>query len=299
MQHLDINPKTNTDTINAMFVYSDKYLQLLDEFDQFEQPVNNSDYRDPNEIADLQKTFEFEEEYTYGHYIGREYNERVNVFGTTFEVFNRSTEENNLENYMTCSLEPKSTDTDSQNVKYNAESNVTKSSINQVVKNKVGRKPLNEGFIQRKDLVFKSFIRKMRQQLKYKFRFQFPIVKGFEHNNLLQNLVSFIEGELNQNATTDFIILLGSIIAPEGLKNADNIDINKKGVESMLKKVDSIQTTFHRFSLKRYNILLKQKGMHSIITHFLDHLDVENLSHDEGIASRMMQSHCQKLCTTN
>lgn len=161
-------------------------------------------------------------------------------------------------------------------------------------KNKVGRKSLNEGFSKRKDVVFKSLLRKVRFHYKNEFK-STQDDSGQQVDHFLE-MKAYLQSILGEKTTARSVFLFASIILPEDAKNmVKNSEDPYFKDSSLLINIDKILAVFYKFTLKKYKWLLAHKDISSLILEFLLKSDKEQMSADELIALEIIFNDCMSI----
>jgi hypothetical protein len=212
---------TNINSLDIFLNDSGKYAELLKEFEEFDQYFHYPSYPQSEELAMIEKSLESANEQEI---VSKADSNRKLTFSKRVNVLLEDTVRNKGGNFVmnphknnsfpnsSIGKETLKSEISRESKELNNETETivddalkTTSSNSQVSdlqkKKKVGRKPLNEGFVQRKDVVFKTLLRKFRHFIKSDFKRNFQDYKS----NELEALKTYTEKFLNQKASNSFI----------------------------------------------------------------------------------------------
>ena len=109
----------------------------------------------------------------------------------------------------------------------------------------------------------------------------------------------FIESELDEEASSDFVLILGGITSPKDMKELITHKMNSSSetddrlLRKKLNLVDKIYCTLYKFSFSKFSRLAKYPAMHHLLIHF-SNKNLNLLSDDERIGLRIFINKWKK-----
>jgi hypothetical protein len=162
-------------------------------------------------------------------------------------------------------------------------------------KKKVGRKPLRLGLTKRKDVVFKTVLRKVRKCFWTGInRFTGYQTKKSRHEIPLyyECVAEYVTKVLHLPATDKIIFLVGSMASPRDMQYFIELDPNKTYSKSKIEKCDDVHSALYLFNQKRYeNEILKDPDMCRIMLTYFNRVDYTPACEDERIVGDMIMQN--------
>ena len=164
------------------------------------------------------------------------------------------------------------------------------------IKKKVGRKPLNIGLTKRKDVVFKTVLRKVRNFIRNSLneitRYQAKKSRR-DYSFYYECLTECVSKVLGLPATDKIIFLVGSLACPKDMATFISKDPYQTYPKSKIEKCQGIHTALYQFNHKRYQKeILKNSDMCRIVLAYFNHDDYEPAWNDDKIVGDMIVADC-------
>ena len=165
-------------------------------------------------------------------------------------------------------------------------------------KKKVGRKPLGLGLVKRKDVVYKSVLRQIRNYFwkglndhtKYQAR-----KSRRDESFYYECLDDYISKALKVNVSDHIILLVGSFASPRDMEALIKKDPYKIYPKSKIEKCRSIHNTLYLFNQKRFEKeILKNSDMCQLILDYFNRPDYDPKDNDERIIGDLICKECSK-----
>ena len=170
------------------------------------------------------------------------------------------------------------------------------------LRKKIGRKRLNTGLKQRKDVVLKSLLRKIRHyfwnQLKNTTKYMKQKKRrGIEYYE--RCLETYIQSELNEDVSRELVFVLGSIASPVDMKELithkqrTQPEGDQELLKNELRRIDEIYEILYKFSFAKFTSLAKSPEFFKIISNF-QHAQESSLKSDEIIGVKILLKAWQR-----
>jgi hypothetical protein len=165
-----------------------------------------------------------------------------------------------------------------------------------------GRKRLNLGLTQRKDVVLKALLRKMRTSLWEKFNSvtlfkEKRNMKGPLHYDICLRLFAREKlGELANDAFLFYLSILMSTKKTEELVSFKFSSLYKRTDEErsqQLEEISQVHEVLYKFSCSKFKRLLEKKELWTLIHHYFSTLNSSEMSQDEKICSEILLKYCR------
>ena len=165
-------------------------------------------------------------------------------------------------------------------------------------KKKVGRKPLGLGLVKRKDVVYKSVLRQIRNYFwtglndhtKYQAR-----KSRRDESFYYECLDDYISKALKVEVSDQIILLVGSFASPRDMEALIKKDPYKIYPKSKIEKCRSIHKTLYLFNQKRFEKeILKSSDMCQLILDYFNRPDYHHKDNDERIIGDLICKECRK-----
>ena len=169
------------------------------------------------------------------------------------------------------------------------------------IRKKLGRKPIDTGLNQRKDVVLKAVLRKMHSffwkdinsETKY---IRLKKRRGIQSFEEWLNL--YIKNKLNEKPNDHLVLVLGSIACSSDMKDFisrkphQESKASLKRISNQLSIVELIYNTLYKFSFSKFKSLAKRPEMLTIMTYFVSRLE-NSFSEDEKIGVQILINQCR------
>ena len=175
----------------------------------------------------------------------------------------------------------------------------TKLNQNDNKRKKLGRKFEFTGLSQRKDVVLKSLLRKIKKYLWVQLNqfTEFLYLRKSEEKDFYERcLIAFIQNTIQKDVTVDFLFTLGSFLSPDHMK----VLIKRKQSKFLkiseyhlnLRKINEVVDLLYKFNLQRFIKFAQRKEVYVIINHFYNFFE-DTLRSDEIIGIQLLVSMCK------
>lgn len=145
------------------------------------------------------------------------------------------------------------------------------------IKKRPGRRADFTGLNQRKDVVLKSLLRKIKKFFwtHFKHLFKYIQLKKADQPAIFESyLRAYVEVILKQEATPEYVFTFGSFINPKEMKRAINYNFNMDFEFTLqkierLSRIEEIYDILYRFSISKFKRYAKKKIIRGLINHYI------------------------------
>ena len=162
------------------------------------------------------------------------------------------------------------------------------------IRKKIGRKRENTGLRNRKDVVLKTLLRKIRNHFWQDLNSETRYYKHKRNRGSLyyeRCLRNYIENKLGEVASKDFMFIFGSIVSHSDMeqliiKGSTNL-FEQEESENLLKQIKDIHQILYKFSVSKFSILSRRPEMLNLILQF-EKVKRSWLNRDENIGIQIL-----------
>ena len=169
------------------------------------------------------------------------------------------------------------------------------------IRKKLGRKPIDTGLNQRKDVVLKAVLRKMHSFFWKDINSETKYIKLKKRRGVQcfeEWLKLYFENKLNEKPNDHLILVLGSIACSSDMKDFISRKLSQeskagfKKISNQLSIVELIYNTLYKFSFSKFCTLAKSPEILKIMTYFVTKVE-SSLSEDEKIGVQILINECR------
>ena len=164
---------------------------------------------------------------------------------------------------------------------------------------KLGRKFEFTGLSQRKDVVLKSLLRKIKKCLWVQLNqfTEFSRKRKSEEKDFYERcLIAFLQNMIQRDATVEFLFTFGSFLSPDHMKELIKSKQSKifeiSEYHLNLRKINEVVDLLYKFNLQRFKKFAQRKEVIVIINHFYNYFE-DTLRSDEIIGVQLLASMCK------
>ena len=169
------------------------------------------------------------------------------------------------------------------------------------IRKKLGRKPIDTGLNQRKDVVLKAVLRKMHSFFWKDINSETKYIRLKKRRGIQcfeEWLKLYIENKLNEKPNDHLILVLGSIASSSDMKDfisrksSQESKAALKRISNQLSIVELIYNTLYKFSFSKFCTLAKSPEILKIMTYFVSKVE-SSFSEDEKIGVQILINECR------
>ena len=157
--------------------------------------------------------------------------------------------------------------------------------------NKVGRKSIQTGMTQRKDVVLKCLLRRIRKAIRNNFfqMYSRSLNKNEKNYKVIEvHLRKYISQCMNKVPSEEFVETLGVFICLENIEAWLHKISTQKYNSQLDFKINSLRSLLYKFNFSRFLDILKMPHMSNVILHFEQIQRLDKLSNNEKVGFQII-----------